>query len=369
MPDCFTILSSRSSGIPRQPRHRIHFVRVSTLTVATHARKLTHFSHQKTIEVGIIDHTRHAYRSPDWQTFVRTSYEIVADPLVFLAECLMEVLFSFTESPVDTTERPTHQDIEDLEFLLTLMSTDGLDCTRYRGIYLQLEDADELTLALIRSLLDLYLDIGLTSGGGYNRITYWMLRWNNAEECEGNTGLRDDLKEDILATFIKAGIDPNHHNYWDQTASIMARSYSLWPIWCRALEREGYNLERVLAKEGSLWLLDADYSCSEESYTEDEEEGDFEEESDFEEEPGSYCQSTDESYQEDIVGDPDMTGKGSANGNCEPDSLCECDDVGNPVITKEPQGDLINHAHRLGGEEKDCQIDVGGKHDAQACFA
>ena len=130
------------------------------------------------------------------------------------------------------------------------------------------------------------------------------------------------------------------------------------------------------------WFYDeeTDCSCSEGSYTENEEQGDFEEEgdfdeesdfeqeSDFEEEPGSYCQPTDESYQEDIVGDPDMTGKGSANGNCEPDSLCECDDVSDPVITKEPQGDLINHAHHLGGEEKDCQIDMGGKHDAQACF-
>ncbi|KAF2125913.1 hypothetical protein P153DRAFT_348131 [Dothidotthia symphoricarpi CBS 119687] len=65
--------------------------------------------------------------------------------------------------------------------------------------------------------------------------------------------------EEVLAISIEAGVDIHHWDCEDWTPSMQARYYNCWDEWCRALLRNGKDIQEVLHQEENSWLLEDDW--------------------------------------------------------------------------------------------------------------
>ncbi|KAF2440247.1 hypothetical protein P171DRAFT_435078 [Karstenula rhodostoma CBS 690.94] len=63
--------------------------------------------------------------------------------------------------------------------------------------------------------------------------------------------------EKKLVVLIKAGTSIHHRDSDGHTPSIYARGYNWWDVWCRALERAGFNIDEMLEVENNEWLQEA----------------------------------------------------------------------------------------------------------------
>ncbi|OAL46496.1 hypothetical protein IQ07DRAFT_590637 [Pyrenochaeta sp. DS3sAY3a] len=62
--------------------------------------------------------------------------------------------------------------------------------------------------------------------------------------------------EDLLYVLVQIGVSIDGLTSRKWTISMTARYYDIWPIWCQALQDSGRNIDEVLRKEGTQWLLD-----------------------------------------------------------------------------------------------------------------
>jgi hypothetical protein len=106
-------------------------------------------------------------------------------------------------------------------------------------------------------LFFLEIDVDLTSIDSTKTLIYCWLRC--AEYAVRYGELPSATVEEILTMLIKAKVEYIGVPVSSSTCSMEARQGGLWDEWCRALKRNGKDVEDVVHAEGHPWLLRDDW--------------------------------------------------------------------------------------------------------------
>lgn len=106
---------------------------------------------------------------------------------------------------------------------------------------------------LIRFLFTAEVSSNDTLYWGMSYISFCLYIWHPENDPD------EDQVIKVIALLIELGVDVSRRDIDGLTASAYARCLYLWPQWCKALESNNQNIERVLELEGNSWLLQEDW--------------------------------------------------------------------------------------------------------------
>lgn len=118
----------------------------------------------------------------------------------------------------------------------------------------------ERSLAIVRLLIELGADLHAVTSRALNAIHCAM--FSNVPHHEHED---PEILEEKLSLLIGEGVDLHHRDQWGRTPSYLAKyECRCFTVWCRALERNGKQIEEVLREDGELEFLEdnSDYGKS-----------------------------------------------------------------------------------------------------------